>query len=129
MFLIRYIGSLIYDLIILFILFFAYTAVLVLFTHGKAIPPATHWYQFSLFSISFFYYYRSIRIAGQTIGMRAWQLKLTTDSQKKPSKQQIIARFFYFIPASLIAPFCLKGNYTLLQQWTKTSLKMSRPGE
>lgn len=129
MFLIRYIGSLIYDLIILFILFFAYTAVLVLFTHGKAIPPATHWYQFSLFSISFFYYYSSIRIAGQTIGMRAWQLKLTTDSQKKPSKQQIIARFFYFIPASLIAPFCLKGNYTLLQQWTKTSLKMSRPGE
>lgn len=129
MFLIRYIGSLIYDLIILFILFFAYTAVLLLFTHGKAIPPATHWYQFSLFSISFIYYYSSIRIARQTIGMRAWQLKLTTDSQKKPSKQQIIARFFYFIPASLIAPFCLKGNYTLLQQWTKTSLKMSQPRE
>ncbi|HAT5042106.1 TPA: RDD family protein, partial [Legionella pneumophila] len=59
MFFIKYLGALIYDLIILFILFFAYTSVLLLFTHGQAIPPATRWYQFSLLSITLVYYYGS----------------------------------------------------------------------
>ncbi|KGP63134.1 hypothetical protein EP47_14040 [Legionella norrlandica] len=127
MFTIRYVGSLIYDLIILSIIFFSYTAILLLFTHGKAIPPATCWYQFSLFSISFIYYYNSIRCGGQTIGMRAWKFKLTADSQKKPSRQQIIARFFYFIPSIFIAPFYLKGNYKLLHQWTRTSFETIPP--
>lgn len=123
MFFIKYTGALIYDLIILFILFFAYTSVLLLFTHGQAIPPATRWYQFSLFIISLVYYYGSIRCGGQTVGMKAWRFKLTTDSNKTLSRQQIIARFFYFIPATLIAPFCLKGNYVLLHQWTQTHFK------
>ncbi|HAT2139791.1 TPA: RDD family protein [Legionella pneumophila] len=123
MFFIKYSGALIYDLIIVSILFFAYTSALLLFTHGQAIPPATRWYQLSLFSIAFVYYYGSIRCGGQTVGMKAWKFKLTTESGKKLSRQQIIARFFYFIPATLIAPFCLKGSYVLLHQWTQTRFK------
>lgn len=123
MFFLRYCGALIYDSIILFVLFFVTTALILLFHSNGAIPPSTHWYQFSLIVVSLIYYYCSIRYGGQTVGMKAWQFKLSTLSQDTLSNQQIILRIVYFIPAILLAPFYFKGSYILLNRWTKTQFQ------
>lgn len=120
MFFIRYLAALSYDAIIIVVLFFVLTAFFLLFNEGHAIPPATFWYQVSLVAIAVCYYYSSIRFGGQTLGMRAWRFKLSSRTQDKLSKQQILGRILYFIPALLIAPFYLKSSYALLNRWTKT---------
>lgn len=73
---IKYLGALIYDLIILLALCFALTAVILLFRQGQAIPPETLWYQLALLVQALIYYFTSIKFGGQTIGMRAWGIRV-----------------------------------------------------
>lgn len=124
-FFIRYIGALIYDTIIVLALLFVLTGIIVLRNHGHAVPPETPWYQFTLVCGGLLYYYSSMKFGGQTLGMRAWRLKLVGSAQQNLSTQQILRRILYFIPATLIAPFCFTGNYTLLGRWTKTYFIMN----
>ena len=120
MFYIRYLGALSYDVLVQLVLFFVVTAFILFFNQGQAIPPSTHWYQLTLFGIAMVYYFSSMRLGGQTLGMRAWRFKLSTLIQDKPSNLQIVLRILYFIPSILIAPFLLKSSYALLNQWTET---------
>lgn len=102
------------------VLLFVLTGLIVLVNHGHAVPPETFWYQFTLVGVAVFYYYSSMKSGGQTLGMKAWRLKLVALDRQKLSTQHILARILYFIPATLIGPFYFKGNYTLLSRWTKT---------
>lgn len=120
MFLIRYLGALCYDAIIVLVLFVFLTALLLIVNKGQAIPPSTLWYQLTLLSMAFFYYQGSLRFGGQTLGMRAWRFKLTSVNQKKISNQQIVLRLIYFIPALFLAPAFLKSSYALINKWTST---------
>jgi uncharacterized RDD family membrane protein YckC len=122
MFAIKYFGSLLYDVIILTVLFFAYTALALILNNNKAIPPETLWYQLSLLSLLFLYYFLSMRNGGQTIGMKAWRLKLVDKMNTHLSSRQILARFLAFIPAHIASFFCLKWSYSLLNQWTNSNL-------
>lgn len=114
----RYWGSFFYDTLIITILCMVLTALILIITHGRAIDPATSWYQLILVSVILIYYYTSIKLGGQTIGMRAWRFKLTSSNQIRITKQQILLRILYFIPSILIAPLYLKLHYTLLNKWT-----------
>ena len=125
MFFIRYLGSLIYDTIIIFLLFFAFTGIIILFNHFQAIPPYSHWYQCSLFSLGGLYYYSSVKFGGQTLGMKAWRFKLVSLNHKNLSILQIVTRSVCFIPAIFISFFCLTSSYTLLNRLTKTHFVMS----
>ena len=128
-FFIRYIGALIYDTIIVLVLLFILTGIIVLLNHGHAVPPQTPWYQLTLVGGALLYYYSSMKFGGQTLGMKAWRFKLVAPDQQNLSRQQILTRVLYFIPATLIAPFCFTGNYTLLNWWTKTYFIMNDRGE
>ncbi|WP_133128321.1 RDD family protein [Legionella nagasakiensis] len=118
MYFIRYLGALIYDALVLLTLFMVFTALCLLGRHGKAIHPGTYWYQLSLLSIIYYYYFLSYRYGGQTIGLRAWKLKLV--SHTFPLKQkQILARFLLTIPALFYGAASLKNPRTILKHWTK----------
>ncbi|WP_226905498.1 RDD family protein [Legionella antarctica] len=119
-FFIRYFGALIYDAIIVLVLLFVLTGVIVLFNNGHAVSPETPWYQFTLAWVALFYYYSSMRSGGQTLGMRAWRIELVARDRQKLTRQQILSRILYFLPATFIAPFCFTQSHIILGQWTKT---------
>jgi uncharacterized RDD family membrane protein YckC len=122
MFCIRYLGALIYDGIILVALFILLTAICLLFRHGVAIPPASQWYQLLLVSILYGYYFLSYQQGGQTIGMKAWHLRLISLDNQTIRNKQILARFFLGIPAVVLAIFCLKSPMRILRKWTGSEL-------
>ncbi len=121
MFFIKYLAALAYDAMILVVLFFTITALVLVFHHGRAIPPSTLWYQCLLIGTALVYYQTSIRWGGQTLGMRAWRIKLTTLEKNRPTNRQILLRILYFLPAALAAIFSLNAHYTFLNQWTQTT--------
>lgn len=119
MFYILYIGALLYDGIILVALCFFVTAFCLLCRHGHAIPSASLWYQLALLLIVFGYYFVSYQRGGQTIGMRAWHLKLVSVNARL-SKNQIVTRFFLIIPACVYGLLRIKSPGQLLRDWTQS---------
>jgi uncharacterized RDD family membrane protein YckC len=117
----RYFGAIIYDCIILTAIFFVVTTVCVFFNKGKAIQPDVYWYQLTLLMVWFYYYYLSYRYGGQTIGQRAWRLKLLS-STKPISAWQVMCRFLLLLPALLVNIFSLGHYEKTIQQLTKTTL-------
>lgn len=117
----RYFAAQLYDSFVLIALFFAFTALCLFATHGDAIPPASHWYQFSLLGIFFSYYLFSIHRGGQTIGMRAWRLQITTD-EGMPNYSQLIKRLLLILPALLTSLIVFRSPQQPLYRWTKTKL-------
>ena len=121
MFYIRNMAAVIYDGMILLTLFFLFTALCLCYRHGIIIPSGSVWYQLSLLCIIFGYYFLSYRNGGQTIGMKAWRLRLVSLKTHLSSKQ-ILARFFLIIPAFLYAMIRFKNPWVLLQEWTQTDI-------
>jgi len=53
------------------------TNLLVLFARGgEEVPAGTLWFSLLIFFEIFFYYVYSWKVGGQTLGMRAWKLKI-----------------------------------------------------
>lgn len=121
MFYIRYIGAFIYDGIILLALFFLFTTLCLCYRHGVAVPPSSAWYQLSLIFIFFIYYFLSHRHGGQTIGMRAWRLKLVSINRHL-SWKQIVARFILWAPALICGVLSVKRSRRLLNDWTGSQI-------
>ena len=119
MFYIRYIGALLYDGIILIALCFFFTALCLVCRSGRSIPPASLWYQLALFFLAFGYYFISHLRAGQTIGMRAWHLKLVS-LKGNLSKKQILMRFLLTIPACIYGLLRIKSPGQSLKNWTES---------
>ena len=124
MFYIRYLGALMYDAIILVALFIFLTSLCLLFRHGMAISPNSQWYRLLLVSILYGYYFLSYQQGGQTIGMRAWHLKLVSLNKHSIDNRQIVARFFLGVPAFIVAVFFIKSPMRLLKKWTKSEIRV-----
>ena len=57
------------------------TNLLVLFARdGVEVPANTLWFSFLIFFEIGFYYIHSWKIGGQTLGMRAWKIKIVSNS-------------------------------------------------
>ncbi len=67
----------VYDALLLIALWIAATAVLMPFSHG-AIHSGTHWYQLYLLVVAFPFFGWFWTHGGQTLGMRAWRLRVFT---------------------------------------------------
>lgn len=120
MFALRYMGSVIYDLLALLVIFLAITAIILLCRNGTAIPQGALWYRALLLLCAFSYYYYSLNLGGQTLGMRAWRLKLVSTSAKQLSAKQIVQRLSFAVAALPLAPFYAKKGY-ILNSWSKTA--------
>lgn len=66
-----------YDLLLFAGLVMVLTLALVLFRGGEAIPPASGWYEALLLAAHFAFFGISWTRGGQTLGARAWKLRVT----------------------------------------------------
>ena len=69
-------GALFYDALLVLSIVFLATALLLLFTGGQAIEPGNSAYSSYLVLVSFAYFGGSWTRIGQTLGMRAWRIKV-----------------------------------------------------
>jgi uncharacterized RDD family membrane protein YckC len=90
----RRLAAQIYDLFLLIALLFLATALLLPFTVGEAVSAQqTLIYRIYLGTISFFFYGWFWTHGGQTLGMRAWKIKVLTLDQKNINWTQALLRF------------------------------------
>jgi uncharacterized RDD family membrane protein YckC len=119
---IKIIAAMLYDLLIIIALEFTLTFLLISFRQTKVIAPNTHWYQLLLIVIPIIYICISWRLGGQTIGMKAWKLRLHAKQSDTIAWQQIMLRLLLFLPAYLMSPLKLTRPQILLEKWTNTAL-------
>lgn len=124
----RYLGAVIYDWVIALTLLLVFTAICLLATKSTVIAPGTHWYQISLVVNLLLYYLFSLRYGGQTIGMRAFRLKIVAKSSRL-GVLQIIARLVLTVPAGISACFLFSNTQNRLYCWTKTRLIHLAPNQ
>jgi uncharacterized RDD family membrane protein YckC len=90
----RRLAAQIYDFLLLIALLFLATALLLPFTSGEAVSnQQTLIYRIYLTVISFLFYGWFWTHGGQTLGLRAWKIKVLTFDQKPISWKQALLRF------------------------------------
>ncbi len=95
----RRLAAMFYDaLLLLAILFFATLMVLPL-SYGNAIAPSDPVYSSYLVIVSFLFYAWFWTHGGQTLGMRAWKLRIQTLDGRKINWRHALLRFLAAIPS------------------------------
>jgi uncharacterized RDD family membrane protein YckC len=112
----RRLAALFYDLLVLAAVWML-AAALVLLAFGGAVdvadqPPLYHFVlQGALLILTALYFCVSWSRGGQTIGMRAWKLRLTDDQARSPGARQSLLRFVLalvsLLPAGAGFVWCL----------------------
>ena len=102
----RRFAALLYDGFLLLALLMVFTYVTLIFTRGQAVLPDTHgvWeyvYRAGLVCVVAGYYILNWTRSGQTLGMRAWRLRVVTEDGA-PLKPQVAA--LRFVCGSLAWP-------------------------
>lgn len=87
----------IYDVLLLIALWIIATAVLMPFS-GTAIHSGTHWYQLYLLAVAFPFFGWFWTHGGQTLGMRAWRLRVLTRDGEPLTWRHVLLRY----PAAVI---------------------------
>jgi uncharacterized RDD family membrane protein YckC len=106
----RRLAALIYDALLLAALLMIFTGGALFFTHGAAVVPATagawvYVYRAGLVLLIAGYYVINWLRSGQTLGMRAWRLRVVTESGKPPTLRAAALRALFgalaWAPAAL----------------------------
>jgi len=94
----RRFAAMLYDFLLLIALLFVATALLLPFDSGAAATSSYLWfYRFYLFAISFFFYGWFWTHGGQTLGLRAWKIKVLTLDKQVISWPQAGLRFAFAV--------------------------------
>lgn len=88
----RRLGTILYDMLIMLALFMIGTWVLLPLTDGQAISPGNVMYQLYLLLIVTAYYTAFWVYGGQTLGMRAWRIRVLTLENQPLSWKQALKR-------------------------------------
>jgi uncharacterized RDD family membrane protein YckC len=91
--LLRRLAAIFYDFLLLIGLLFVATALLLPFNGGQAIPAQQFLFPLYLLLVSFFFYAWFWTHGGQTLGLRAWKIKVLTPDMKPISWTQALLRF------------------------------------
>lgn len=98
----RRLGALFYDGLLILALWFVLTALLLPFTGGEALPERGPWhwvYQMLLGLSALGFYLGFWRKGGQTLGMRAWQVRLVDAEGRPPTLPRLLRRALWAIPS------------------------------
>lgn len=116
-------AAFLYDCLLLVALFFIITAIAVAFNHGNAIQNFA--YYLLLFIIGFLFFDWFWRHGGQTLGMRAWRIKVEgIDKQTITFRQSVlryVTGFLLFGVTLLSIPFSAQRT-ALHDQLSKTRI-------
>jgi uncharacterized RDD family membrane protein YckC len=85
-------GAILYDTLIILAFLLIGTLILLPFTGGQAIEPQNFIYQIYLLAIELGYFVAFWVHGGQTLGMRAWRIRVQTLNGKRLSWSQGITR-------------------------------------
>ena len=91
--LLRRLGAVFYDALLVFSVLFAATLPVLVFTAGRAIAPGNPLYMGYLALVAFAYFAWCWTHGGQTLGMRAWRLRIHTLDGGTPTWRQCALRF------------------------------------
>jgi uncharacterized RDD family membrane protein YckC len=106
----RRLAALLYDSLLLAALLMIFTGGALFFTHGVAVVPATagawvYVYRAGLVLLIAGYYLINWLRSGQTLGMRAWRLRVVSDSGQPPALRAAALRVLFgalaWAPAAL----------------------------
>jgi uncharacterized RDD family membrane protein YckC len=100
--LLRHLAAIIYDLFLLLAVLFVATALILPLNGGAAFSAQQFIYPVYLLIISFLFYGWFWTHGGQTLGLRAWNLKVLTFNQKTLTWKQALLRFVSAIPSWLL---------------------------
>lgn len=100
--LLRRLAALLYDLLLLTALLFSFTLIVIALRLGEPVPPDSSWFASCLFAIAMAFFCSFWVLGGQTVGMRAWRIRLVTNDGGRIGWLQACGRFFAALVA--IAP-------------------------
>lgn len=90
-------AAIVYDLFLLIALLFVATAILLPLNSGAAFSSQQYFFSIYLLTVSFFFYGWFWTHGGQTLGMRAWRIKVLTLKLEPVSWGQALLRFSFAI--------------------------------
>ena len=91
--LLRRLAALLYDALLLFTVLFAATVPVLLHTDGQAISPNNPAYTLYLLAVSYVYLGWCWTRSGQTLGMRAWRMRVRTCRGEPLGWRRSLGRF------------------------------------
>ena len=129
----RRLAAFCYDLLLLAALVLAFTAVVVAARSFASVPPGTWWFLPSLIGIAAAFFCGFWVHGGQTLGMRAWRIRVVRDDGGALTLPRAAARFALGVIAA--APAGLGLWWSLLDEskrgwhdrWTHTRVVRAGP--
>lgn len=88
----RRLAAMMYDALIVIALLMFATAIVLPFNQGEAYDSGNVLLQLYLLAIVLGFFVLFWRLGGQTLGMRAWKIKLVSDSGTRPRYGQLLIR-------------------------------------
>jgi len=96
----RHLLAIVYDLILLIAVLFFATGLLLPFNGGEAFTHDQIFYLVYLLTVSFLFYGWFWTHGGQTLGLKAWKIRLLSDNLKPVTWYQALIRFMVSILSS-----------------------------
>lgn len=89
----RRLAAFCYDLLLLAALVVCFTLVVLAVRRGAAVPPGSWWFPASLLAIAMAFFCGFWTRGGQTVGMRAWRIRVVCDDGGALTWSRAAARF------------------------------------
>jgi uncharacterized RDD family membrane protein YckC len=90
----RRLAALVYDGLVLAGILLVFTLIVVLSRGARAVDPQTWWFEASLLVLVALFYLGFWTHGGQTLGMRAWRIRVVSNDGGPVSAARATARFF-----------------------------------
>ena len=89
----RRVAALCYDLLTLAAIVICFTLVVLAVRLGAAVPPGSIWFSLALLTLAGSFFCTFWVHGGQTLGMRAWRIRVVRNDGKRLTWLQAIGRF------------------------------------
>ena len=99
----RRVAALCYDLLLVAALLFCFTLAVLAARLGAAVPPGSWWFPLCLLGVAMAFFCGFWVRGGQTVGMRAWRIRVVRDDGRALGWPRAVARFAAGIAAALPA--------------------------
>ena len=115
-----------YDLLLLSAVLFVFTLVVLAVRLGDAVPPGSWWFALCLVAVAMTFFCGFWVHGGQTVGMRAWRIRVVRDDGGSLGWLQAAGRFIAAVVAALPAGLGLwwsvfdARNRGWHDRWTRT---------
>lgn len=100
-------GAVFYDALLLLAVWFFATAIILPLNAGRAFSADHYFFPFYLLAVSYGFYGWFWTHGGQTLGLRAWKIKLVDFAGGPVNRQQVSLRFF----AAMLSWACLGAGF------------------